>query len=343
MRQDFYIYPDIEEAFDEEPWGNSAAVNMSTGHWYIANDQGEIYCLTTAGQKVWRYPNMPVTSFTGWDFTDAAFSGYNVYVVNRTRDSLYVLSDASGMKVGYYAEFGITTAPTIDAQGNVYIGDDSGYVYKLNATGGLIWKHKLNGSIVTSGAINLDGTIYFAADVVLTGYLYALNPDSTLKWSYTVGENVVTTPVIGTDGYIYFGDERGKIHAVNASTGTPKTGWLVNLASTVSTPAFAADGYFYIMTDDQRVFCINCIDGNIRWETPLPTSAKTKSLFGKRENWIPSPVIGSDGDIYVACGRAHRGLYKLQGRSSGIPANTPWPMFRHDRNHSGKAGFIPSR
>jgi outer membrane protein assembly factor BamB len=41
----------------------------------------------------------------------------------------------------------LTTAPILDASNpaNIYVGDDSGYVHKLNSTGGLIWKHKLNG------------------------------------------------------------------------------------------------------------------------------------------------------------------------------------------------------
>jgi hypothetical protein len=183
--------------------------------------------------------------------------------------------------------------------------------------------------------------------VTSSGFLYALNSDSTLKWTYEVGENVVTSPVIGTDGYIYFGDDRGRIHAVNASTGTAKSGWPISieLGLALSTPAFAADNYFYVNTDEQRVFCVNSVDGKIRWETPyLPLEeAKSRKLRGKREDLIPSPVIGDDGDIYVAAGEDDPGLYRIKGRSAGTRASTAWPMFRHDQNHSGKAGFTPGR
>jgi len=347
MQKDYYKYPDVLDPFDEEPWGNSAAVNVSAGHWYIANDQGEFYCWSTAGQIVWRYPNIQDYNFTNWDFTDAAFNSSNgyVYVVNRDFDSLYVLSDASGTKVGYYSGFGFTTAPTIDAQGNVYIGDDSGYVYKFGATAGTpIWKHKLTGSISTSAIIDAIGTIYFGANVPSNGYLYALNPDSTIKWTYTIGENILTSPVIGTDNNnIYFCDDRGRVHAVDYLTGTTKAGWsLIDLRTGGSSPAFAADGYFYINTEEQRVFCINSADGKIRWETPLPTTTTMKNRK-LREDLVTSPVIGANGYIYVSAGEDEPGLYQLKGRTAGTRASTAWPMFRHDQNHSGKAGFNPTR
>lgn len=347
MRREYYKYPDVEEPFDEEPWGNSAAVNLSAGHFYIANDQGEIYCWTLAGQEVWRYPNAPVNAFTHWSFTDAAFSNGYIYTVNKTRDSLYVFSDLSETKVGYFHGHHLTTAPTVDAQGNVYIGDDSGYVYKLPATGNPmtpIWKHKLIGTISTSAIIDASGTIYVGANVQLNGYLYALNPDSTIKWTYTIGEYIFSPPVIGTDNNIYFCDNSGRVHAVDASTGILKPGWsLVNLGSSGSSLAFAADGYFYILIEEEHVFCINSINGTVRWETKLPVAAKKNHQGLKRENLLPSPVIGVDGDIYVAAGMNEIGLYRIQGRNSGVPAYTAWPMFRHDRNHSGKAGFVPNR
>lgn len=345
MKGDYYTYPDFEEAGDEEPWSNSACVNVAAGQWYLANDQGELYCLNISnGGKAWRYPNMRVDSFTDWDFTDAAFSNNYVYVVNRDADSLYVLNTANGTKAGSFTAFGLTVAPTIDAQGNVYLGDDSGYVYKLNSTGGLIWKHKLQGSISTSAVIDGAGIIYIGANTGLGGYLYALKPDSSLIWTYDIGENIYSPPAIYTDNHLYFCDDRGRVHSVNMATGTRKAGWsLIELEATGSSPTFAADGYFYINTDDQHLYCIG-IDGKIRWETPLPVAAKMRRLARKGEfDLIPSPVIGANGDIYVTCGPDAEGMYKIKGRTAGTLANSAWPMFRHDKNHSGKAGFSPTR
>ena len=332
------IYPD-----EEEPWGNSATVDVFNQRWYIANDQGEAYALGFDGGILWHYPVVP-GNLTGWSFTDAAFDGNNVYVA--TADTLYALDGTSGLKLWGYSipNVVIKTAPIIDVQGNVYIGDDSGWVRKINGTTGeLIWQHDLGKHVPTSGAIdNITGIIYFGVNDVSNSYLCALTPDSgALQWSFQIDDGITNSPVIGTDGYIYFGDEQGRIYAVK--DGFLKSGFPIELNSSLSTPAFATDGYFYIMNEDLHVFCINSLDGSIRWDTPLPAAAITSHQRSKREDLLPSPVIGSDGDIYVAAGASAYGLYRLQGRSSNIPANTPWPMFRHDRNHSGKAGFIPSR
>ncbi|MDH5186053.1 MAG: PQQ-binding-like beta-propeller repeat protein [candidate division WOR-3 bacterium] len=357
MRQEQRIRHYTEDPEDEEPWGNSPAVDISNGLWYMANDQGYFYCLGIGGRREWVYPgpDVPVESLAGWSFTAAAI-GSHIYVLNDDEDTLYALNKGVGsVSVAWrYYRTGVdlVTAPIIDGENNLYIGDDSGYVHKLNASNGqFIWKKRLAGPIPTSGAVDVDNTVYFGANPSINGYMVALSKDSIIKWSYEVGENVASSPVI-YKSYVYFGDEGGKVHAVNTATGSAKLGFPLQLdasgaAPTLSsTPAFALDDYFYIMTEEQSVFCIG-IDGKVRWETMLPYAAKSKvKKFGrKREEMIPSPVIGSDGDIYVAGGEFEYGLYKLQGRGTGGGPATgePWPMFQHDRNHSGNKNYTPGR
>lgn len=336
MNKELSVFPPGPEWV--ESWGNSPAVDFNNGHWYMANDDGNFYCLSFSGY-LWRYPHI---YGCGWSFTDAAFNGNYVYVA--TPDTLYCLNGSNGSKLWGYSIPGVavTTAPIIDVQGDIYIDDDSGYVRKINGnTGELIWQHDLGSIVPTSGAIdNTTGTVYFGVNDASNSYLCALEPDSgALQWSYQIGNAISNSPVIGTDGYIYIGDGGGRLFAIK--DGSLKSGYPISLMASFSTPAFAADGYFYLNTDDQRVFCIN-INGRVRWETQLPITG-SKKYRKLREDFVPSPVIGSDGDIYVAAGADANGLYRLKGRSTGTPANTPWPMFRHDRNHSGKAGFAPSR
>ncbi len=338
-----------ENPEDMYEWGNTPAVDAANQRWYIANDQGEFYALSFNGSRLWRYPGFSV-NFTGWNFTDAAFISNYVYVA--TEDTLYALNASAGTKVWIYRPEGvhIMISPIIDANGNVLIGDDSGYVRKLNgSTGALIWEKDIGGWIQTSGAIGSDGTIYFGVNGAVNKKLCALEPDSgSLLWSYPLDEYIVTSLAIDAQDFIYFACDHGQIHAVKngiSKSGFPITLRVDTLNATLSTPTFAADGYFYVMTEEQHVFCIGT-DGIIRWNTRLPSVHISKfiKLSNKREDdLIPSPVIGSDGDIYVAGGADYRGLYQLQGRSTGTPMlNSPWPTFRHDRQRTGKAGF-PTR
>ncbi|HOB15677.1 MAG TPA: fibronectin type III domain-containing protein [Defluviitoga sp.] len=58
----------------------------------------------------------------------------------------------------------------------------------------------------------------------------------------------------------------------------------------------------------------------------VPLSAKWKG------DWVDSsPVIGSDGTIYVGSGKY---LYALQGSSNGL-AYAPWPKFRKNNRNTG--------
>lgn len=47
-----------------------------------------------------------------------------------------------------------------------------------------------------------------------------------------------------------------------------------------------------------------------------------------------SPVIGSDGTIYVG---SPTGLYAFEGTSQGL-ASSAWPRFQHDNKNTGRIG-----
>ncbi len=333
-----------EDPDDMYEWGNTPAVDNANQRWYIANDQGEFYALSFTGSELWRYPNLN-SELTGSSFTDATFSGSFVYVA--TEDTFYALNASTGLKSWFFVSPGISflAPPIVDASGNIIIGDDSGYVRKFNGTNGSeIWKNDLGGWAATSGAIdNVSGIIYYCINGASENYLYALNPETgDTLWSYSVGEEVTTSIAIDNQGYIYFGDDQGRIHAVKdgfSKSNYPITIYASGLTVSLSTPSFTQDNFFYVMTEEQHLFCINN-NGIVEWETPLPSSDIAEEMEGsKREDeLIPSPVIGTNGDIYVAGGADYYGLYKIQGRANGVQANSAWPTFRHDRQRTGKAG-----
>ena len=51
--------------------------------------------------------------------------------------------------------------------------------------GTLKWKFLTGGSVYSSPAIGVNGTIYVGSDDC---YLYAINPDGTLKWKFQTGD-----------------------------------------------------------------------------------------------------------------------------------------------------------
>jgi outer membrane protein assembly factor BamB len=71
----------------------------------------------------------------------------------------------------------ISGSPSIDKYGVIYIGAWNGWFYALNPNGTLKWKFKALDEILTSAAIDENGTIYFGADTeTFNARLFALEP-----------------------------------------------------------------------------------------------------------------------------------------------------------------------
>ncbi len=67
----------------------------------------------------------------------------------------------------------------LDAQGVVYVADDSGCFNAINKDGTEKWKFSTSGNVILSSpTVAPDGTIYMGL-----GTFFAFNPDGTQKWA----------------------------------------------------------------------------------------------------------------------------------------------------------------
>ncbi len=350
----YSIPPEPEDVLYASPAVNAY---FTPPHAYIGGEMGELYCYKVGSGTSWewRFPDSSYDNVTGNEISNsAAFKDNRIYVgvncgyANDYR--MYCLQDngsSSATEVwSYPTGCEIVSSPAIDGSGNIYFGDDSGYVTRLTSSGTKTWRIRIGTgvySVYASVAMASDG-IYVGTD---DGFLYKLNTATGATiWKYPSSgsglDGVRSSPVIGTDGAIYFGCDDGKLYAVSAS-GQLKSGFPVTLSDDVitSTPAIAQDGSIIMYTDEDLVYSINP-SGAIMWRVPLPGYSKSKihhtpkltKHHSKMEDILPSPTIGSNGTIYV--GSVQQGMYAITGTTSNALANTSWPKFRHDLVNSGK-------
>jgi outer membrane protein assembly factor BamB len=174
------------------------------------------------------------------------------------------------------------TGIAIDADGTLYFGDFSGWLYALNSDGTLKWEDEVFGYITTSTpCIAEDGTIYIGGYYGLAAY----NPDGSRKWKIGIGGNVASAPAVDDDGIIYVGHHDNEIVAVYPN-GTIKWKYATGF-DVVSSPAIADDGTIVIGSGDHYLYALNP-NGTLKWR--YLTQGDVKG----------SPSIDDNGIIYVA-------------------------------------------
>ena len=157
-----------------------------------------------------------------------------------------------------------------------------------------------------------------------------MNADGSSKWAFASAAGAsFGSPAISADGTVYAGSYDGHLYAIS-SAGTQKwtlaTGVVAN-----SAPAIGADGTIYVGSDDYRLYAIN------------PGGAK-KWAFTTMSDVHSSPAIGADGTVYIGSGDNNLyavGVAPPPRAPAKIPATTRpvWPMFHHDRAHTGRSEF----
>lgn len=190
-----------------------------------------------------------------------------------------------------------TTAYTIGmpvgvsvVRGILYVGDDNGYTYALNAmTGMLIWSHygwnmDMSNPLVDGNRVIVStGNAYFNYAKTMEyvkgkrtvrgpglNSIYALDRTTGREiWAFHTPGEVMPTPV-DVGGFIYVGTGDGHVYKVDAANG--KQVWKTNIGSFVSMSSpVAGDGYIFVGgTYPNYFYALDQKTGRIVWKTTIP-------------------------------------------------------------------------
>jgi outer membrane protein assembly factor BamB len=337
------------------PGGQSSPAVGHDGAVYIGTWQGKLLAFNgDDGAKRWAFDaglEMASSPAVGADET--------IYIGCRNR-KLYAVDKHGKRKWSFKTGGWVDTSAALAADGTVYFGSWDKQFYALNPDGSKKWSFQTGGPIVSSAAIDATGVIYFGS---CDKTFYALNPDGSKRWSYTTDGDIISSPAISNKGVLYFTSVDGNLHALNPD-GTPR--WDLRTGGiTGSSPVLGVDGTIYISVNTTH--CAVSPDGKFKWirdlwhppagefgETAAAVLANGRIVFtggdgfvmtvppehGDQE-WIwnywlsashSSVVVNPQGIIYAA------GLgTELHAIINHVPlADSAWPMFRADPQHTGR-------
>jgi outer membrane protein assembly factor BamB len=287
------------------------------GHIYVGANDGKLYDFSGNGPTP-APATLPIVPMYMQDIRHTGRSPYSRSIVNPPS-----IKWTSNFKWNSGNLF-VSPSFAIDANGNLYIGSNDGYVYSINPTTAIInWQVRVNNStnglltnpnaMYTTPAIGLYNTIYIGSN---EGILYALYPENgNIKWTYRANYPLQSSPIIDpSDGTIYFG-AGSRMFAIRDGGRDAYVAWLTpfdTVGNITSSPAVGQNGWLYFGSADGYVYALDKFDGSAKgsYNTGKP-------IYG-------SPSIDASNNIIIGNGSQQNGsLYCLDKLLNG-PVWTPF-------------------
>lgn len=208
----------------------------------------------------------------------------------------------SGVEKWKFITGGLVYASPIVADGVVYVGSETDFLYALDAgTGELRWAFETGRNVNAEPAV-ADGTVYVGSE---DGNLYAVDADTgRQRWKFRTGKGRSSPPTVA-DGLVYVGgggrlpkgiggayrdNQDGHVYAVDSGTGAQR--WKSTTSSRVEEAPIVADGAVYACALRGTAYALDAATGKRRWEFT------TGGLLG-------SAVAVADGAVYLSSEDGH--------------------------------------
>jgi outer membrane protein assembly factor BamB len=230
-------------------------------------------------------------------------------------------------RAGHYIEF-----PPAVAYGRVYVANQVGRFFAVNArTGRIIWQKRF-GRCIAASPVVAGGIVYQAVMHPLPcgtgnrsarGFVIAMNArNGKVLWRFPAGA-VESTPLV-RGKTIYFGSWDHRLYAVDVRGGRLR--WTYRADHEVNTSPAYAGGTIFVGTDGGRVHAVWAKTGRNRWRS------SSFSRFGRREHFYATPTVAygrvyignTDGTVYAFGAGTGRLLWAQRAGSYVYTAAAVW-------------------
>lgn len=177
----------------------------------------------------------------------------------------------------------------------VVVGDDTGVVRAFNrADGTIAWEYETDGEISGGPTILHSGSEGHGPRVFVGSQdasLACLNlADGSLVWKHAIADQIRCSPTIA-DGRVFIAGCDGKLHVVDATTGTPVAAVPID-GPTGTTPA-AAGGRVFFGTEGGTFFGIDVQGAAVAWKMAPAVNAQAYRSSAALADGLA--IVGSRG------------------------------------------------
>lgn len=156
----------------------------------------------------------------------------------------------------------------------IYIGDQDGEIYSLNANDGSKQLDIQTCFYINSDPITNNGILYLVEG--WNNKIKAVNvKDGRHLWSFKAKSDIDNPPV--TDGgTVYIGSDDWNIYALNEKNGNKK--WSYETNSYIEAPIMVNNGIVYVKSMDGQIYALNANNGQKLWSFQTGTSSHALPL-----------------------------------------------------------------
>lgn len=248
---------------------SSPTIGADGSIYYLDSDQ-YLYSLKSDGNLKWKFTSDGAISsrYVVVGVDGTIFVSYQLNSSGNNSSKLCAVDTSGTLKWSVNFDDSGVIASAIDLNGTIYVAANHS-LFALAPDGSIVWSYNNDKLSFSTLSVGIDGTIYFTT----SGSVGAISSDGKFEWEYRVVNP--TALAIGSEATIYFGSYDRNLYALWPN-GSKK--WSFDAGKSISSqPVIGKDDIIYFGSDNSDLNALDA-DGRLCWSRPVDGKVKDLAI-----------------------------------------------------------------